>query len=244
MAEISNSLTAQTTADGIPVNPKGILGKDDFMTLLLTQLQQQDPTEPTDSEKILTQTSQLASLEAAENTNVALAKLTEQLNSSVTNSNQFATISSIGKIADLGGNSVLIDEDSTDDVKFEVYYPHDIKVGTLAINDKHGNIVRTINLEEGKEGVYSFEWDGTNNNGTQLESGEYSITSTYVDKNGTPYGTRMGYYPVESVKFDKDATFMKLGSSYVPLKNINELYANVKELDEPIDVDDLILGNS
>ena len=43
---------------------KSVLGKDDFLTLLLVELQHQDPTEPTDSATILTQTSQLANLEA------------------------------------------------------------------------------------------------------------------------------------------------------------------------------------
>jgi flagellar basal-body rod modification protein FlgD len=47
----------------VAVEDKSILSKDDFMTLLLVELQHQDPTEPMDSEKILSQTSQLATLE-------------------------------------------------------------------------------------------------------------------------------------------------------------------------------------
>ena len=58
------------------VEDKTFLKQDDFLTLLLVQLQHQDPTEPTDSEKILTQTSQLAGLEAAGNTNRDLRKYT------------------------------------------------------------------------------------------------------------------------------------------------------------------------
>jgi len=246
MAEVTNSLNTTVTAGGVPINPKGILGKDDFLTLLLTQLQQQDPTEPTDSEKILTQTSQLATLEASENTNKSLQELNATLNNSLTNANQYATISSIGKIADLGGNSIILDQEAmkqNGDIEFEVYFHNDIKVGTLAISDRDGNIVKTINLEEGAKGTYGFQWDGSSNSGTALDDGQYSVTATYVDQNNVPYGTRMGYYPIESVKFDKEKTFMKLGSAYVGLSDVREIYANVKELEEPINVSDLIAGN-
>jgi len=247
MAEITNALNSTVTADGAPINPKGILGKDDFLTLLLAQLQQQDPTTPTDTETILTQTSQLATLEASENTNKSLEELSVTLNQSLTNSNQFATVSAIGKIADLGGNSVLLSKDEiaqNGDIEFEMYFHNDIKVGTLAISDVSGNIVHKINLEEGQKGVYAFKWDGSSDNGATLEDGEYSIVATYTDSNNNPYATRMGYYPVESVKFDKSETFMKLGSSYVPLSGVQEIYANVKELEEPIKTEDLIPGNN
>ena len=74
MTEVSS--IAQTTNTGTTVNPKSIMGKDDFLKLLLTELQHQDPTSPMDSEKILSQTSQLASLEAQDKTNKALEALT------------------------------------------------------------------------------------------------------------------------------------------------------------------------
>ncbi|HUH42926.1 MAG TPA: flagellar hook capping FlgD N-terminal domain-containing protein, partial [Sulfurimonas sp.] len=76
MAITSTGLNAATNAEYAAANTskdKSILGKDDFMKLLLVELQYQDPTEPMDTEKILTQTSQLAPLEASENTNKALS---------------------------------------------------------------------------------------------------------------------------------------------------------------------------
>ena len=66
----TNAATATTSST--TVNPNGVLGKDDFLKLLLLELKYQDPTSPMDSEKILSQTSQLAGLEASENTNKAL----------------------------------------------------------------------------------------------------------------------------------------------------------------------------
>jgi len=105
----SNAATTATAG----TNPNAVLDKDSFMKLLLVELQHQDPTDPMDSDKILTQTSQLATLESAENTNKALSDLATQLNAS----RDFAAVSVIGKMASLGSNAVTLTEGST--AKFE-----------------------------------------------------------------------------------------------------------------------------
>jgi flagellar basal-body rod modification protein FlgD len=202
---------------------KGVLGKDDFMKLLLVELQHQDPTEPMDSEKILTQTSQLASLESAENTNKAL----EDLAASLGSTNQFSTVSAIGKTADLGSNAIAHDEG--DISSFEVYFPESIASGNVEILDSDGNIVDTIpiEMEEGATskdaGVYQFDWDGAMATGN-AESGVYYVTASYNDTSGNAQTTRMGAYPIESVRFEDGETLVKVGSNYVSLSDVTEVY--------------------
>lgn len=200
------------------VQDKTALGKDDFMKLLLVQLQYQDPTEPMDTEKILTQTSQLAALEASDNTKRALENLTASLG----NAQQFSTISAIGKTADIGSNAVAHDKGST--TSFEIYFPTDVQQGTIEITDVDGNIVGTLDVGTNDSGVYSFDWDGTTTTGDAAESGVYYVSASYADQSGTSRTTRMGAYPIESVRFDNGTTYLKLGSSYVPLNNVVEVY--------------------
>ncbi|MCW8894557.1 MAG: flagellar hook capping protein [Sulfurimonas sp.] len=200
------------------VKDKTSLSSDDFMTLLLAQLQHQDPTEPTDTEQILTQTSQLASLEATDKTNIAL----EELAASLAASNDFSTISAIGKTADLGSNAIMLDEGATS--TFEVYFPSDIESGTLEILDSNGAIIQTMDVGTNPSGVYQFEWDGLDASGTMADSGVYYITSSYRDPEGNNLTTRMGAYPIESVRFENGETLVKVGSSYIPLENIVEVY--------------------
>lgn len=207
--------SATTTANE---NPNGILEKDDFLELLLVELQHQDPTEPMDSEKILSQTSQLATLESAENTNKAL----EALAASLGNSQQFSTIAAIGKTADLGSNAIGYDKGTA--TTFEVYFPEAISEGTIEILDSNGDIVGTLPVGSNPSGVYQFDWDGTLSSGSAAESGMYYITSSYNDTNGNAQTTRMGAYPIESVRFEDGNTLVKVGSSYVPLENIVEVY--------------------
>ncbi|WP_428738602.1 FlgD immunoglobulin-like domain containing protein [Sulfurimonas sp.] len=206
------SETTTTTED------KTALGKDDFMTLLLVQLQYQDPTEPMDTEKILTQTSQLAALEASDNTKTAL----EELTASLGNTQQFSTIAAIGKTADLGSNAISFEEGSTS--TFEIYFPNDIQQGTVEITDVEGNVIGTLDVGTNDAGVYSFDWDGTTTAGATASDGIYYASASYTDTDGTSRTTRVGAYPIESVRFDSGSTYLKLGSSYVALENVVEVY--------------------
>lgn len=219
MINATDTTSALSTNTNDPyVNPDGILDKDDFLMLLLTELQYQDPTEPTDTATILTQTSQLATLESAENTNKAL----EELAATLANGDQFSAISAIGKTADLGSNGIIYDEGEVS--SFEVYFPEEVSSGVIEVLDNTGAIVSTMNIEANPAGVYQFDWDGTLSSGEAAESGVYYITSSYNNPAGDALTTRMGSYPIESVKFDEGNTLVKVGSSYVPIENIVEIY--------------------
>jgi len=213
-----NAATNQEVAASTAVADKRVLGKDDFMTLLLVELQHQDPTEPMDSEKILTQTSQLASLESAENTRTALEELTTSLGSA----NKFSTLAAIGKTADLGSDAITLDEGSTS--SFEVYFPNSIQEGTVDITDLDGRTVATLPVGTNNAGVYKFDWNGLNSEGNPAESGIYRINASYIDQNGAAQQTRLGAYPIESVRFEDGETMVKVGSNYVPLSSVVEVF--------------------
>jgi len=214
----STTTSALNTATSSATNPNGVLGKDDFMKLLLTELQYQDPTKPTDTEQILTQTSQLASLESADNTNAALEKLSASLGSS----QQFSTISAIGKTADLGSDAISHDKGKP--TTFEVYFPKDVQQGSVVITDANGKTIKTLDVGTNKAGVYKFNWDGSNNSGTEASSAVYHVNATYTDSKGDKLKTRLGAYPIEAVRFEKGDTLLKVGSNYVPLSSIKEVY--------------------
>lgn len=212
-ATSSTTKTAATTSSDT-------LGKDDFLKLLLTELQHQDPTSPMDSDKILTQTSQLATLESATKTNTALENLSAQLKESVSSN----ATNLIGKMGSLGYNAItLADSKST----YEVYFPSEIKDGTLTIKDSNKNIIKTVDLGDvaaGKNGVVTFTWDGKDNNGNLVKDGYYAVTADYVDKDGASKTTQFGVYPVESIRYEDGTSYVKLGSNYFPISDVLEYY--------------------
>lgn len=218
--KVSSATTQKKSSkDGDVTNPKGILGKDDFLKLLLTELQYQDPTEPMDTEKILAQTSQLATLESSNNTNKSLANLAK----SFTNSQQFSTISAIGKIADLGDDTIIA-EGKGKPIDFDMYIPSHALNGTVSISDSSGNMVDTINIGDNPKGVYQFTWNGKDSKGNMADAGTYHVSATYLDSDNQTRSTRVGTYPIDSVKFDGETTLLGVGSSYVPLSKVVEVY--------------------
>lgn len=213
-AAYTGATTAATNVD------KSVLGKDDFLKLLLLELKYQDPTAPMDSEKILTQTSQLATLEANENTNKALETLAASLNASL----QYTGISAIGKIADTGSNGIV--REKGENVDFELYFPDDVTTGKINVLDKDGKTLKTMNVGATPLGVSKYTWDGTNSGGEIVDPGIYYIEATYTKADNTTATTRVGRYPIESIKFDGGVTYAKLGSNYVDFSTISEVTNN------------------
>lgn len=197
---------------------QSVLGKDDFLKLLLVELQNQDPTDPQDTDKILQQTSQLATLEASQNTNDALSNLS----SAMTGSAQFATISSIGKMADIGATGIILQDGQP--VTFDVYFPESIQGGEIEIVNSQGITVDTLEVNAESKGSVSFNWDGTDESGNLYEDGDYQVNITYTSSSGESKSTPFGVYPIEAVRFDGAEAEFKLGTSYIPLSSIKEIY--------------------
>ncbi|BDY13088.1 FlgD immunoglobulin-like domain containing protein [Hydrogenimonas cancrithermarum] len=218
--DVTNTLATPSisTANDTIQNPNGILGKDDFLQLLLIEMRYQDPTDPMDTEKILTQTSELASLESSENTNKALEDLAATLGAS----QNLSAVTAIGKLADLGNDDIRLDESGS--TRFDLYLPEALQAGTFTITDVSGNVVKTIRLENLAQGVQQFEWDGTDDQGNRVDSGIYHGSISYVTPDENEVKSRVGVYPIESVRFENNEAYFKLGNSYVPLAQIEEIY--------------------
>ncbi len=216
---VQTAATGGTTSTGTANNPAAALGKDDFLKLLLTEMQYQDPTQPMDTDKILSQTSQLATLESADNTNKTLTALAASLQGS----QQLSTVSAIGKIADLGDDTVTTKADGNT-VSFPIYFPSDVSSGTATITDTNGNKISTIAIGANAAGTYSFSWDGKDSTGKVADAGAYHVAVAYTDPSGNAKATKVGVYPIDSVKFDGTNTLLGIGPNYVPLSSVQTIY--------------------
>lgn len=215
----STSSTTATSPSTAVSNPANALDKDAFLKLLLTQMQYQDPTQPMDTASILSQTSQLATLESATNTNKAL----ETLSASLKGSQQLSTVSAIGKIADLGDDTIATKGDGTS-VDFPLFFPSDVASGVATITDSNGKTINTINIAQNTKGTYSFTWDGKDSAGNIADAGSYHVNVAYTDPSGNAKTTKSGIYPIDSVKFDGSNTLLGVGSNYVPLSSVQTIY--------------------
>ena len=222
MAVNSIDTLGGASLDGLSVNPKSILGKDDFLKLLITELQYQDPTSPMDTEKILQQTSQLASLETQQNTNKAL----EELSASFKQNKNFAAVASIGKYAKLDTSIKLTkNQDGTiNPATFTLDFAEDIKSGTIEIYDDKNRLVKTMKIDEDNKGKHSYTWKGFTDAGEKAKAGEYKIVAKYINPDGVTLNADFGSYKIDSVKFDGGKTYLKLNGSFVDFSKVEEIF--------------------
>ena len=211
----------KTHSNDVVSNPNAQLKSEDFMKLFLTELQYQDPTKPMDNQQMLQQTSQMTQLQTNDELKKSLNGLVSQMNTST----QFNSVAMIGKVADIGKDSLLVTDEinSHQKQKFDLYFDDAYKSGTIKIKDRNGDIVKTIDVKSGDKGVKSFEWDGKDDNGNYVDDGSYTITADYTTTNNKNKTTKLGMYPVNSIKFDKGEAYVKLGNNYVKLSDIKEV---------------------
>jgi len=214
-----NQVNKTTPSSDTVFNPKSKLDSQAFMKLFIAELENQDPTKPMDTDKMLEETSQMSNLEMNTNMQKTLTNLTSQLAQSQT----LNSINAIGKMADTGNRYINV-TDSDTSKQFDLYFGDDIQSGNVSIKDKNGNIIKTMPLNAHSKGILSFDWDLKDSNGKRVPSDTYEVTAEYTSQDGTSHTTALGAYPIESIKFDNGKTLAKLGDNYVPFDQIKEIY--------------------
>lgn len=215
----TSSTSSSSSSSSSVTNANGVLDKNAFMQLLLTEMQYQDPTQPMDTGQILQQTSELATLESADNTNNTLTSLATTLQ----NSQQFQAASLIGKVVDTGDSTITGNGDGTG-TTFPVYFPTAVQSGTANITDSNGNLIKQIGIGANQTGTYNLTWDGTDTTGKTAPQGTYNVSVNYVDSSGNNQTTKVGVYPVDSIQYNGTQTLVGVGPNYIPLSSIQTIY--------------------
>jgi flagellar basal-body rod modification protein FlgD len=147
-----------------------------FLTLLTTQLKNQDPLNPMDNAQMTSQLAQISTVDGIERLNTTLASMMSS--TSDTQALQMAAL--VGHGALVEGKNLPLSEDGA-------IGGFDLASGAervkIEIKDANGNVVRTINLDDQEAGVQNFVWDGKNNDQMAVEAGNYSFTVTAVQGN-------------------------------------------------------------
>jgi len=152
---------------------------NNFLTLLTTQLKNQDPTKPMDTNEMTAQLVQFANVEQNIGTNTRLDKLVKMQQSSLASSN----LSYLNKTVSYEGSSFTLDKNTTDT---PLAYELDTKAKAVDVKilDSSGKVVRTFKGET-KAGKHELAWDYKDSAGNTVPSGTYKITAsaTAEDKN-------------------------------------------------------------
>ncbi|WP_339644689.1 flagellar hook assembly protein FlgD [uncultured Pelagibacterium sp.] len=187
---------------------------DTFLQLLTTQLKNQNPLEPLDTNQFTQQLVQFTSVEQQLKTNEFL----EAMMQSSQNSNNAQAVSYVGKTVTASGATT----DLVDGVANWVYRVDAAAENTnITIKDAAGNVVYTENLSL-EAGTDQIVWDGTTSSGTKLNSGQFTITIDARDGDGkyVPVTTEMQGV-VEGVDVSGSEPYILIGDLRIPLSSIS-----------------------
>ncbi|NLD15778.1 MAG: flagellar hook assembly protein FlgD [Gammaproteobacteria bacterium] len=143
------------------------LGKNEFLELLVAQLNNQNPLDPQDNGEFIAQLAQFSSLEGIEKLNTSMGDII----SSVHSSQALQAASLVGKNVIIPTDTAVVD--TTAGLGGHVLVPQSSSNVLVNVYDESGSLVHTINLGAMETGNHTFSWDGTNSNGDLLPAGKY-----------------------------------------------------------------------
>ena len=202
-----NSASAAAAAGASATTHKtaSTLGVQDFLTLMTSQLKNQDPTKPMDSTAMVAQLAQFGTVSGVNQMNTTLGALSDSLRSSQALSG-----------ATMVGHNIVAQADTanyagTGTLIGGVDVPSGAASVTLTINDAAGQVVRhlTVPAASGQQG---FKWDGKTDGGVQSGPGTYTLKAVANVGGKTQALTTSVAAQVQSVSLDSSGTNLTLNT--------------------------------
>ena len=151
-----------------------------FLTLLTTQLQNQNPLDPLDTNQFTQQLVEFASVEQQLKTNDSLSTLVSL--EQTAQSTQALTF--VGKTAVVNGNTAAL---TNSQATWELNIPSNSNVN-VSIANSSGQTVFSGTYAVNAGNNQPFTWNGQGNDGTQWPDGQYRLTATATDSSGNSVG--------------------------------------------------------
>ncbi len=212
IAPVSSPVTAPAVAAGVSDAAQKTLGSnfDTFLTLLTTQLQNQDPLSPMDSSQFTQQLVQFSSVEQQINANKNLETLI-----SLTQSRSNAdAVSYLGKTVTTTDGSAALQNGKAD---WTYALDQDAISNALMVSDANGRLVYTTAGATGS-GAHDFTWNGTDLSGNPLPDGAYALTVHALLGNGNAVtNTVKSQGQVSEVDLSGTEPLLMIGAMGVPL---------------------------
>lgn len=192
--------------------------RDNFLLLLTTQLQNQDPTNPTDTNQVTQQIALLSQVEQQTKSNGYLEKLVGFYNQSQANE----AVNYIGRQVEASGNK---GELRGGKASFVYTLPAGTDKATVNIFDADKKLVYSGNGTT-IAGRNIVTWDGSNStNGTQMKDGAYTFEVKAKDANNKDVAaTTLTTGTVYAVETKEGVNSLSLGSFSIPLDSILSVY--------------------
>ena len=176
-----------------------------FLTLLTTQLRNQDPLNPMDNAQMTSQLAQISTVDGIERLNATLQTL---LAGNVD--------AQAMQAAALVGRHVLVPGSSLTLASGQALGGIDLAGAAgkvvVTVKDANGLVVRTLDLGEAKAGVFGFAWDGKTDSGAAAAAGAYSFEVAATQGANKVTATALALGTVASINRSSVGVSLNLGS--------------------------------
>ncbi|MCS5448409.1 flagellar hook assembly protein FlgD [Enterobacter huaxiensis] len=186
-----------------------------FLTLLVAQLKNQDPTNPMQNNELTTQLAQISTVSGIEKLNTTLGSVSGQID----NSQSLQAANLIGHGVMIPGTTVLAGSTTTDGSTTTSTTPFGVELQqaadkvTATITDSTGAVVRTIDIGELSAGVHTFTWDGSMTDGTTAPNGSYKVAISASNGSTQLVAQPLQFGLVQGVIKSSDGNKLDLGTS-------------------------------
>jgi flagellar basal-body rod modification protein FlgD len=182
---------------------------DTFLSLLTTQLKNQDPLSPLDSNQFTQQIVQMTGVEQQLATNDLLKQLVTNTGTGVA-----TAVGLIGKQVRATANNAMLKDGKA---AWTYNLDRDASDVKLEISDSKGNVLRSIAPTDNKAGDHVFNWDGKSASGTTLPAGEYTLKVTAKDSSGNAVTSKIfADGVVTGVEQANGSTLLTVNGAHVP----------------------------
>jgi flagellar basal-body rod modification protein FlgD len=198
---------ASSAASAVPANMQ--INETQFLQLISTQLQNQDPLQPTDPSQFLGQLEGLSEVSSLQNMQSAMAA--NQVTSGASLLNQY--VLAPGTVATLATGGAIAGA---------VNAPSGATNLTVSISDSKGNPVTSFQVTPAGSGMTSFSWNGTTSSGATAAAGTYQVAVSATVNGAAQTVPPMVVSQVQSVTIDSSTQQLDLNTTggTVPLSSV------------------------
>ncbi|WP_193072899.1 flagellar hook assembly protein FlgD [Pseudomonas sp. FME51] len=164
---VGNSLLDQYQVDQGRFAKGDELGKNEFLELLVAQLNNQDPMSPQENGEFIAQLAQFSTVEGIEKMNSSI----DAMASSFQSSQALQASSLVGRTVIIPTDQAMVDPQAG--FTGQLALPQASGAVTVSVYDDAGSVVSTINLGAQEAGINEFAWDGKDASGNVLPAGKY-----------------------------------------------------------------------
>ncbi|MGS1128370.1 flagellar hook assembly protein FlgD [Rhodanobacter sp. UC4437_H4] len=161
---------AASAAKAASLGKEKTLGQADFLSLLVQQMRNQDPTKPMDSSQMVSQLAQISQVSATQ----ALQASFDDLGKSLQGNQILQASGMIGRDVVVPAEAGTLAAGGMDGA---VNVPDGGGQVLVKITDASGTVLRTIDLGKPAAGLVRFHWDGIGDNGEALAPGTYGLAA-------------------------------------------------------------------